>query len=141
MPSTRRASSRARLALRIDSGSLRRSSPSLTRHVEGVELHLGIMPARVQAVEIGPAVDAEQHGLAIDHERAVAVAQRGLGDQRKATAPVVAVPGPQPHALTVALDDQAVAVVLDLVDPLRPVRNLRRLGRNAGVKRIFKHAG
>ena len=28
---TRRASSRARLALRIDSGSLRRSSPSLTR--------------------------------------------------------------------------------------------------------------
>ena len=80
------------------------------------------MLAGVQAVEIGPAVDAEQHGLAVDHERAVAVAQRGLDDQRKAIGPVVAVAGEQPHALAVALDDQAVAVVLDLVDPLRPVR-------------------
>ena len=55
--------------------------------VEGVELHLGVMLAAVQAVEIGPAVDAGQHGLAIDHELAVAVAQRSLGDQREATAP------------------------------------------------------
>jgi hypothetical protein len=29
----------------------------------------------VQAVEIRPAVDAEQHGLAVDHEGRVAVAQ------------------------------------------------------------------
>ena len=47
--------------------------------------------AAVQAVEIGPAVDAEQHGLAIEDERAVAVAQRSLGDQREAIALVVAV--------------------------------------------------
>jgi hypothetical protein len=39
--------------------------------IEGVELDLGIMPARVQAVEIGPAVDAEQHGFAIEHERGI----------------------------------------------------------------------
>jgi hypothetical protein len=45
----------------------------------------------VQAVEIGPAVDAEQHSLAVDHEGRIAVAQRGLGDQRIAIAPVVAV--------------------------------------------------
>jgi hypothetical protein len=31
---------------------------------------------------------------------------------------------PQPYALAVALNDQAVAVVLDFVDPLRTVRNL-----------------
>jgi hypothetical protein len=38
--------------------------------VEGVELHLIIMPARMQAVEIRYAVDAEQDRLAIDDERA-----------------------------------------------------------------------
>ena len=40
------------------------------------------------------AIDAEQHGLAVEHEGAVAVAQRGLRDQREAIAPVVAVAGP-----------------------------------------------
>ena len=36
----------------------------------------------------------------------------------------MAVAGEQPHALAVALDDQAVAVVLDLMDPFRAVRDL-----------------
>ena len=62
--------------------------------IEGVELDLMIVLRAMQAVEIRHAVDAEQHGLAIDHERAVAVAQRGLDDQRKPIAPVVAIPGP-----------------------------------------------
>ena len=39
------------------------------QHVEGVELDLVIVLARVQAVEIGAAVDAEQHRLAVDDER------------------------------------------------------------------------
>ena len=69
MPSTRRASSRARLVLRIDSGSLRMILAVAHQHVEGVELHLVIVLARVQAVEVAAAVDAEQHGLAVDHER------------------------------------------------------------------------
>ena len=51
------------------------------------------MPAGVQAVEIRSPVDAEQHGLAVEDERAVAVAQGSFGDQRKAIAPVVAVAG------------------------------------------------
>ena len=33
--------------------------------------------------------DAEQHGFTIDHNGRVAVAQRGLGDQRKAAATVM----------------------------------------------------
>ena len=57
---------------------------------------------------------------------------RGLGDQRKAVAPVVAVAGEQPHALALALDDQAVAVVLDLVKPIRAGRDLSAAGRDAG---------
>ena len=97
------------------------------------------MLARVQAVEIRPAVDAEQHGLAIDHEGAVAVSQRGLWYQRESIAPVVAVAGPQPHALAVALDDQAIAVVLDLVDPLGAVGNGFGAARDARFKRGFEH--
>jgi hypothetical protein len=41
--------------------------------VEGIELDFVIMPARVQPVEIGDAVDAEQHRLAIDDKRGRAV--------------------------------------------------------------------
>jgi hypothetical protein len=53
----------------------------------------------------------------------------------------VAVAGEQPHALAVALNDNPVAVMFYLVDPLGPVRSFRRLGQNAGFKRILKHDG
>ena len=36
------------------------------------------MSARVQGVEIGPAINAEQNGFAIEDEGGVAVTQRGL---------------------------------------------------------------
>ena len=36
------------------------------------------MLAAVQAVEVRPAIDAQQHGLTIDHEGSVPVAKRGL---------------------------------------------------------------
>ena len=36
--------------------------------IEGVELHLDVMLAAVQAVEVRPAIDAQRHGLTIDHE-------------------------------------------------------------------------
>jgi hypothetical protein len=52
------------------------------------------------------------HRLAVDHERRRrTVAQRGLWYKRESIAPIMAVAGEQPHAL----DDQAVAVVLDFV--------------------------
>ena len=53
--------------------------------------------------------------------------------------PVVAVAGQQPDALAIAVDDQAVAVVLDLMDPLRPVGNRGRTGGNTEFEYIFKH--
>ena len=86
-------------------------------------------------VEIGDAIDAEQHRFAVDHERTVSIPQRGLDDQRKPIAPVVAVTGEQAHAFAVAMNDQAVAVVLDFVDPFRPVGNLGAARRNAGLER------
>jgi hypothetical protein len=59
--------------------------------IEGVELDLMVVPARVQAVEIRPAVDAEQHGFAVDDKGRIAVTQRGLNDKGILTAPVVAI--------------------------------------------------
>lgn len=47
-------------------------------NVEGVELHLFVVPAGMEAVEIGDAVDAEQHPLAVEHEGCDPVAERGL---------------------------------------------------------------
>ena len=38
---------------------------------EGVELHLVIVPARVKAVVVGDAIDAQEHRFAVDDERAV----------------------------------------------------------------------
>ena len=134
MPSTRRASSRA-IGLAHRQRQLAQILAVADQHIEGVEFDLGIVPARVQAVEVGDAVDAEQHRFAVDHERAVAVAQRGLDDAADSVAPVVAVAGEQPHALAVALDDQAVAVVLDFVKPFRPVGDFGATGRNAGLER------
>jgi hypothetical protein len=75
----------------------------------------------VQAVEIGATVDAEQHGLAVDHEASVPASKRGLGDERKSVAPIVTVAREQPNALAVALNYQAVAVMFDFVNPLRSV--------------------
>jgi hypothetical protein len=79
------------------------------------------------------------HRLAVDHKRVVAIAQRGLDDPRISTAPVVAVAGEQPQAVVLALNDQAVAVVLDFVDPFRPVRNLGAAGGDAGKVLRFEH--
>jgi hypothetical protein len=78
---------------------------------------------------------AQQHRLAIDHERRVPIAQRSLDDQWVSPAPVVATAGEQTNAFALALNNQPVAVVLDLVNPFRSVGDFRRLGRNARLER------
>ena len=56
-----------------------------------------------------------------------------------ALGPVIAAARDQPHAIAVALDPQAVAVVLDLVEPIRAARDLDAASGNAELKRL-KHA-
>jgi len=46
----------------------------------------------------------------------------------------MAVAREQAHPLAVELNDQVIAVMLDLVDPLRAIRHLSRLGGNAGTR-------
>jgi hypothetical protein len=69
---------RARLVLRRCRGSFRKSFAIERQDIEGVKLDLVVMFPRVQPVEIGDAVNAEQHRLAIDDKGGLAVAQRGL---------------------------------------------------------------
>jgi hypothetical protein len=62
----------------------------------------------------------------------------GFDDPRIASGPVVAVLGEQSHALSLALDDQAVAVLLDLMKPFVAGRNLGstlgKQGSNADLR-------
>ena len=48
--------------------------------VEGVEPHFVIVLAGVQGVEVGDAVHAEHHGLALDHEPGFADLPDGLDE-------------------------------------------------------------
>jgi len=53
VPSGRRASSRSRLALRIDSGSLRQTVATFRENVERAKLDFVVMLAGMQRVEVG----------------------------------------------------------------------------------------
>jgi hypothetical protein len=108
---------------------------AVERHyVEGIELRLRILLAGVQGVEVGDAIDAKHHGLAIDHELPVPVLARCLDDPRVAVRPVVATARNQAHAFAVPLQPEAVAVVFDLMQPVRADRNTGRFGGKAKVE-------
>ena len=95
-----------------------------------------IVLARVQRVEIGNAVDAEHHRLAIDDELLDPVLQRRFHDPRIAIGPVVPVARDQAHTIAVALHAQPVTVVFDLVEPIRGMRNLGAASGDAKLKRL-----
>src|SRR5437870_1722809 len=97
------------------------------------------MLARVERVEIGKAIGAKYHSLAIDHEMLLPVLEGRLDDPRIAACPVIAVACDQAHAVAVALQPKAIAVVLDLVKPVRPGGNVGSTSRNAKIKSL-KHA-
>jgi hypothetical protein len=74
--------------LRIDNGRPRKSLAVERQDIEGIELHFVVMPARVQRIEVGDAVDTEHHCLAVDHELLMPVLQRRLDDPRVTVGPV-----------------------------------------------------
>lgn len=71
--------------------------------------------------------------------RAEWVAQRGLCNARESAAPVMAVPDEHPNALAVPLNDQAVAILLDLMEPIRASRNIGSAGRDTRQKLKLTH--
>jgi hypothetical protein len=94
----------------------------------------------MQRVEVGDAVDADNDGLAIEHEPLLPDLARGLGDPGISLGLDVAAARDQRDAITVALDAEAKAVVLDFVEPLRSGRNLRAGDREAELKRLIHAA-
>jgi len=67
------------------------------------------------------------------------MAQRGRDDQRVTIATVMAVAGEQPHPIGLSLLDQAIAVVLDFVNPFRPVGDFGRSRWDAWFEWGFSH--
>jgi hypothetical protein len=127
------------LVLRMDSGQGAQVLPVEREAVEGVELHLVVMAARVQGVEVGDTIDAQDHGLAIDDEPLVPVPERAFDDQGITVGAVVTAASDQPDAIAVPLQPETVAVILHLVEPIRAGGNACRLGRQAELKGL-KHA-
>jgi hypothetical protein len=82
--------------------------------------------------EVWGLVNAEQHRFAVDHERAVAVTQRGFWYQRIVAAEIMTVAREQLHSL----HDQP-AVVSHGSTPAG--RNRGRTGGNTEFEYIFKH--
>jgi hypothetical protein len=94
------------------------------------------MLARVQRVEVGDAVDAEDDSLAIDDELLDPVLERGLNYLRIAIGPVVPVARDEAHTIAVALDAQPVTVIFDLVEPVRGGWYLGAASWGAKIKRL-----
>jgi hypothetical protein len=86
----------------------------------------------VEPLEVGDAVNAKEHSLAIKDELLGSDAAGGLDDQRIAACPVVAVAGVKPDPVAVARDDQPIAVLFDLVDPVRVRGDFCAAGGDAG---------
>jgi len=98
------------------------------------------MPSTVVKIE-RTHVCAEQDCFAVDDKIGVAIAERGLNDQRVAIGPVVAVAGEEPDALSFTLNDQPVAVHIHFVQPFRPIGTLvPRVGMH-GSKALVRMPG
>jgi hypothetical protein len=87
--------------------------------VEGVQDHALIVPPAVQVLEDREAVGIATDRLAVDRDRGGPERRHGLSDERIALGPVVAPPCEQADPVAMLPRDQPIAVVLDLVHPVR----------------------
>ena len=86
--------------------------------IEGVEHHRLVVSLAMQLVEIRYAVLVADHGFAIDDGRLSLEPAHRLNDPAKSVCPVCAPPREQANSLSLSPDDQPVAVMLDLVNPV-----------------------
>ena len=113
--------------------------PERSGSVISSPLDLLVVLARMQRIEIGDAIDAEDDGLAVDDELLHPVLQRGFNDPRIPFCPVIPVPGEQAHAVAVALNAQPIPVIFDFVEPsARAGTSIPRVGIQ-NSKALFMH--
>ena len=98
------------------------------------------MPAGVQSVEIGDAIDTQDDGLAIEHKLLDAVLRGGFDDPWIALRPVVTAARKQADAVTVPANPEAVAVVFYFMEPIGAAGDDRRPRRKAELERA-RHGG
>ena len=103
------------------------------QQIEGDEPDLVMVLAGMKPVELREAVAIQPDRLAINHEGLGPQPSSSRADQREAVRPIEAPAREQPDAGAIALDDQAIAVMLDFVNPVRAVRNLSSARRDAGL--------
>jgi hypothetical protein len=89
---------------------------------------------RLERIEVGDAIHAEDYGLAVEDEARLPDLASGLHDPGIAAGPVIAVASEQTHAITVPLYAEAVAIVFYFVQPVGAVRDCRGFGRQAKLK-------
>ena len=81
-------------------------------------LHLFVVLAQVQRLEVGNAVNPEHYGLAINDQMVLPDLARGLDDPGVSIGPIVATARDQPHGIARALEAQAKPVIFDFMDPV-----------------------
>ena len=101
------------------------------QQVEGVEEHPVVVSLAVELLEVRRAVGIAADRLAVEDQGARPQGRHRLPDEREPVRPVVAPAGEQPDPAVLLPDDHAVAVVLDLVNPVGSDRRLVGSGRNA----------
>jgi hypothetical protein len=135
----------ASVALRVSSGSRRRSVPSSSSRSNALEQHVLASGLATQQFEDSQAALVASDSLAVDQAGAHLERVHRRDNRRIAWRPVVAVARQQPNAGAVATSHQPEAVVLDLVHPARGGRwpiGRRRQARldEAGETQTVEHA-
>ena len=97
--------------------------------VEAVEDRERGLAAALEELEPRDPAAVERHGLSVEKERPVLEPRDGVGDSRKRVRPVLVVAGHEAHAGAFLVREDAVAVVLLLVDPTRAIERLADEGR------------
>jgi hypothetical protein len=101
------------------------------QQVEGVQEHPVVVGSAVEPLEVGHPVEVAADRLTVQDQGARPKARHCLSDEREPVRPVVAPAGEQPDPVVLLPDDQPIAVVLDLVNPVGTDRGLVRPGRDA----------
>src|SRR5579859_7398276 len=96
------------------------------QQIKSAERDLLVVLLRVQQVEVGQAVRAADDALAVEQDRADLELANRLDDPREALRPVSTTACVNAHPIVLLADHQAVAVVLDLVDPVWTARRFVR---------------
>ena len=98
------------------------------------------LQVRLQVAQIGNPGGVLDDDLAVDQRRAEAELGERVGDAAKPRRPVERVAGQEPDLAAVDARLDAIAVVLDLVDPFVPARRLVAGRRQARVEECGKQA-